>query len=362
MKKSHIAVAAMAALAVVGTAQAQSSVTLFGNIDVGVRNVKNKGEDAITSLTKNSISSSALGFRGVEDLGGGLKAGFHLEGDLDPDTGTASGLQFQRRSTISLSGGFGEIRLGRDFVPTFTVHTKYDPFGTNGLGSSINVFGTVAGAVTSSAARANNGLAYFGTFGDFNINLQHNLRESASGSGDYSGLRVGYNAGPLSVDVATGSEVCQRDTASSPTATTGASLLNTCGLKNPRRSNIGASYDLGFVKPMVQYNTAKLDLAGTEVKTTNILIGLTAPVGPGTLRFSYVVTDLKVGTDLGDAKQIAVGYTYPLSKRTSISANVARISADDSFLSNTSGANSVLPDRLDIKERTGYELAVRHTF
>jgi len=355
MKKSHIAVAAMTALAVVGTAQAQSSVTLFGNIDVGVRNVKNKGEDAITSLTKNSISSSALGFRGVEDLGGGLKAGFHLEGDLDPDTGTASGLQFQRRSTISLSGGFGEIRLGRDFVPTFIVHTKYDPFGTNGLGSSINVFGTVAGAVTSSAARANNGLAYFGTFGAFNINLQHNLRESASGSGDYSGLRVGYNAGPLSVDVATGSEVCQ--------ASATASLVNTCGLKNPRRSNIGASYDFGFVKPMVQYNTAKIEIGAVDLKTTNFLVGFTAPVGPGTLRFSYVVTDLKdTGTDLGDAKQIAVGYSYPLSKRTSINANVARISADDSFLSTSSGANSVLPSAVRIKERTGYELAVRHTF
>jgi len=329
MKKTLIALAAVAAS---GAAFAQSSVTLFGNVDMGIRHVNPEVGDSITTMQKNLISSSALGFRGVEDLGGGLKAGFHFEGDLDPDTGTPGGLNFQRRSTLSLMGGFGELRMGRDYVPTFTIHTKYDPFGTNGLGSSISMFGTTFGAVSSSAVRANNSLGYLAKFGSFDVAYMYGLRESASNNNDYHGIRVGYNAGPLSVDVATAQETG-----------IGASLGN----HNPRRTNVGVAYDFGFIKPMFQYTTSKLELAGGDRKVNNVLLGLTAPVGPGLVRFSYVRNSLEQGATDVDGKQVALGYTYPLSKRTSFNANIARISTDAGF---------------PVAERTGYEIGVRHTF
>lgn len=333
MKKTLIALAAVAAS---GAAMAQSSVTLFGNIDVGIRHVNPSaaGVASTTSMAKNLISSSALGFRGVEDLGGGMSAAFHLEGDLDPDTGTPGGLQFQRRSTVSLIGGFGEIRLGRDYVPTFTVHTKYDPFGTNGLGSSINLFGNAAAfaAVSTSAVRANNSIGYLAKFGSFDVAYMYGLRDGVRNN-DYHGVRVGYNAGPLSVDVATAQE-------------TGADAAPALGVHNPKRTNVGVAYDLGFIKPMFQYTTSKLELAAGDRKTTNLLIGLTAPVGPGLLRASYVKTDREIGAAEVDAKQFAIGYTYPLSKRTSFNANIARISSDAGF----------------IAEQTGYEVGIRHTF
>lgn len=328
MKKTLIALAAVAAT---GAAFAQSSVTLFGNMDLGVRNTKTDGV-SLTEMVNNTISSSALGFRGVEDLGGGMSAGFHLEGDLANDVGTAAGLQFLRRSTVSLMGGFGELRLGRDYVPTFWNHTVFDPFGTNGLGSSINMFGGAFGAATgpagATAVRSNNSIGYFlPAMGGLYGQAMYGVKEVASGlnsASDYLGVRVGYRAGPLDVALATASE-----------GTTAAG-------SNPKRTNIGASYDMGFIKPMFQYTTSDRT-GGNDV--TNTLLGLTAPVGPGLLRASYVVTDVD---NVGDGKQFALGYTYPLSKRTSVNANFARITADTGVTTFT--------------KRTGYEIGLRHSF
>ena len=128
MKKSLIALAVLAAS---GAAMAQSSVTLFGVVDAtyayGSGSASNKSQ-----LTNSGYNSSRLGFRGVEDLGGGMTASFWLEAGVNNDNGSGAntntnnqatgatgggGLTFNRRSTVSLSGGFGEVRLGRDFTP-----------------------------------------------------------------------------------------------------------------------------------------------------------------------------------------------------------------------------------------------------
>ena len=114
MKKSLIALAVLAAS---GAAMAQSSVTLFGIVDTnvsyldGVSNAAGTNTDSKYGIGTSGNATSRLGFRGVEDLGGGLKAGFHLEGEIFGDDGNASGFNFQRRSTVSLAGGFGEVRL-----------------------------------------------------------------------------------------------------------------------------------------------------------------------------------------------------------------------------------------------------------
>ena len=116
MKKSLLALAALTAFA--GAASAQSSVTLFGIVDAGVARLSGGGKTKI-GMTNSGYNSSRFGVRGVEDMGGGMQAGFWLEGQLTNDDGNAAGLNFQRRSTVSLMGGFGEIRMGRDYTPTF---------------------------------------------------------------------------------------------------------------------------------------------------------------------------------------------------------------------------------------------------
>src|SRR5438105_13924062 len=137
MKKSLLALAVLGAFA--GAASAQSSVTLFGVVDVNVKSVKN-ADTTTRQVGTDGLASSRLGFRGIEDLGGGLQAGFWIEGAMTPDDGTAGGQQWRRRSTVSLLGGFGEVRLGRDYTPTFWNLTIFDPFGTNGVGSYLNLF------------------------------------------------------------------------------------------------------------------------------------------------------------------------------------------------------------------------------
>lgn len=119
MKRTLLALAALTALtALVGSASAQSSVTTFGIADAAVTNVKNGSAGSRKTLSSGQSNTSRLGFRGTEDLGGGLRAGFWIEGQVDVDTGGTT-MDWQRRATVSLMGSFGEIRLGRDQNPTY---------------------------------------------------------------------------------------------------------------------------------------------------------------------------------------------------------------------------------------------------
>src|SRR5258706_15377894 len=136
MKKSLLALAVLGAFA--GVASAQSNVTLFGIVDLSAKSVKNGSNDALRTMATDGINSSRLGFRGVEDLGGGMSAGFWLEAGLAADAGNLGGSNglaaptngsantFNRRSTVSLMGGFGELRLGRDYTPAFCDTTGFD--------------------------------------------------------------------------------------------------------------------------------------------------------------------------------------------------------------------------------------------
>ena len=105
----------------------------------GVPTYTNLGSVKVSrrALANSGYNSSRLGFRGTEDLGGGLAASFWLEAPITNDDGATGVASFARRSTVSLSGGFGELRLGRDYTPTFWNDTVFDPFGTNGVGSNL---------------------------------------------------------------------------------------------------------------------------------------------------------------------------------------------------------------------------------
>jgi predicted porin len=123
-------------------ASAQGSVTLSGIADAAARYVKNEGRGSMKSMVSGSNSTSRIVIRGTEDLGDGLVAGFHLEHGLLLDTGqTASTSQFwDRRSTLSLgSKTFGELRAGRDFVPSYVNWSRYDPFSYVGVAGSNNL-------------------------------------------------------------------------------------------------------------------------------------------------------------------------------------------------------------------------------
>ena len=141
---------------------------MFGVLDLNLRSVENGGASTLKSLSNDGLSTSRIGSRGLEDLGDGLKAGFWLESAVLPDVGSSNATKFfNRRSTASIiDPRFGELRLGRDNVPTFTAIGVYDAFGTNGL-SEVPGNGTGVGLVSTlrsganTLTRADNQISYF---------------------------------------------------------------------------------------------------------------------------------------------------------------------------------------------------------
>ena len=343
MKKSLVALAVLAAS---GAAMAQSSVTLFGIVDaaygVGKGSISNK-----TQLKNSGYNSSRLGFRGVEDLGGGLKAGFHIEAGANTDDGTGSassavnqaqtaanvgtqGLTFNRRSVVTLSGSMGELILGRDYTPQFWSETVYDAFGTNGVGTYIGAF---KGGTTG--VRSSNGIGWKSpSVGGVALWAQSWMGENASTAakvGNGNGFRITFDQGKFSAAYADSS------------LTTGAGTTN-------KTSNLGASYDLGVAKLMAQSNTTKLTGAA-DIKGRNI--GALVPMAGGTFRVSQAQTD-QAGKI---AKQTSVGFVNPLSKRTDLYATYARVSNSGGSAVALNGASTAAN-----ASSTGYEFGVKHSF
>lgn len=355
MKKSLLALAALTAFA--GAASAQSSVTLFGVVDVNARNVKNGSAGSIKSLSTDGNASSRLGLRGVEDLGGGMRAGFWIEGGLGADIGsqgggnggaTATGAQWNRRSTVSLMGGFGEVRLGRDYTPTFWNHTIFDPFGTNGVGSSTNIISpapTVAPFGTAQTlVRANNSIGYFlpGGLGGLYGQVMIAAGENQVPGNKYTGFRLGYAAGPLNVAFAYGKTGTQ-------TGATGAM----------KAMNLGGSFNMGFMTLMGQYHKYE---EGPVRDLTNYLIGGSVPMGAGAFKFSLGKTSRTLDSRAErDASQMVLGYTYDLSKRTTLYTHFSRVK-NDAGLNYTAGVGGPARAAGTSFTSTGYEFGVRHNF
>ena len=357
MKKSLLALAALTAFA--GVASAQSSVTLFGIVDLSVNSVKN-GAISQKLLSSNQLNSNRLGFRGVEDLGGGMRAGFWIEGGMNNDEGTGlasgGGMNWARRSTVSLLGGFGEVRLGRDYTPTFFNKTVFDPFGTNGLGSELNVESALGSGATT-LVRASNMVSYFlpamgGVYGQVSVAAG----EGVTGN-KYVGFRIGYAGGPVNVAVAYG-KTYKNDGAAS-----GAPMFS-----DFKDMNVGASYNLGFMTLIGQYGKVNYDpgtVANDQRDQKKLLLAVTVPFGASTLKASYLTAKGKQGSSATDfdAKQIAFGYQYDLSKRTAIYATVSSLNNDGDAATGarfTVGQGPAMVRGGDTSR--GYNLGVRHSF
>ena len=347
MKKSLLALAVLGAFA--GVASAQSSVTLYGTLDLNAKYVKNDGSSRRVSLSQDGINSSQLGFKGVEDLGGGLKAGFVLLSGVNADTGTTNAKFFNRRATVSLMGNFGEVRLGRDYTPTFWNNTIFDAFGTNGLGDSSHV-GQLLNAGTF--VRADNSFGYFlpsnigGIYGQAMVAASEG---ASTNPGRYIGGRVGYAAGPFDVAVA----IAQQR------------LDATTGQPNQKTYNIGGSYDLGVAKLMGYYDRDTLSYAGFDKKEDRFSLSTVVPMGQGEIHAGYDRSKLKnnVAATSTTVSQFALGYVYNLSKRTAVYSTVSRVTNGAlSQNSVTSGAAAQAAAPTLGGQSNGAEFGVRHFF
>lgn len=345
MKKSLLALAVLGAFA--GTAAAQSSVTIYGVLDMSIakRNdcspcAINPGAPATDAWTMQQSTTSRLGFRGNEDLGGGLSAQFQIEHRFNPDTGTlnAPTVFWAGRSYVQLtSASAGAVYLGREYTPAFWVQLKSDPFGNDGVGQTgvgINWAGyTTPGLNGTGGARSPNTIGYkTPNMGGLTANVAIGLAE-ADGLGRNTGFNVEYAAGPIYAGL--GYEKINDGTADGTGVT-----------------NLAFHYNLGFVKPMFYYAKSKTGANG-NVGHKTMMLSASAPLGNGLVKFGLSRISLDVPSTAAEDKhtKLGLGYNYNLSKRTNLYFDIGSASGAASLSAGTKGERS-----------TAYALGVRHTF
>lgn len=359
MNKKIIAAAVLAACA--GGASAQSAVTIYGIADAGL--VRESGGTAnFTKVSSGVASASRIGFRGTEDLGGGVSALFTLETGYKIDTGDVdtAGTIFNRQALVGLKSGAGMLTIGRQYTPWHQALAQVgDPFGTGYAGTSKNQFPD-----SGTNVRTSNTVMYtMPVVKGISADLAYSAGEQAgsNAAGRQFGGSIGYAAGPLNVRLA------YNNKNSDVAATTGVVAVSRSIGSN---TLLAANYDFGAVKAYVAYgvdkgfNSAPLGNANNPfggVKPTpstdgnEILLGLSAPLGAGTLMASVMRKDDKTSFNQ-DASAWGVGYLYPLSKRTGLYTAYGAIK-------NKNGAGYTVANNSE--SGTGdraFNLGVRHTF
>jgi len=310
MKKSLLALAVLALAA--GTASAQSSVTIYGKVDLGLgKPINTKDKQVLDG------GGSRLGFRGQEDLGGGMFGIFGFEHRLSPDTGASTSATFWNGySWVGLRAGFGQLTLGRHYVAAFTdIQNQIDPFGGDTVGA-LRESGMRPGSIAKT--RTPDSIRYDITAAG--VKFAASIGEAPAGSPDRPWSIAGnYSAGPVFVGV---------------------------GYEDPEGANdklfsVGARFGVGPVTLRAGYSDGKNN-TGTGQKVRGFLFGATIKAGPGDVLVGYAASKNRTtSTDL--SKKWGVGYRYPMSKRTFLYADIAR-------------------DSVPVTNKGGYDVGIQHNF
>ncbi len=351
------------------SAMAQSGVTVSGRIDLAMRRVDN-GVATQTLQQRDGSTSNRLVFAGREDLGGGLGAGFVLDAALKPDTGSVASTFWDRRSTVSLYGAFGEFRFGRDGALQNAGPGDFDALNGKGVGNVMNLATPFNFSFTNTFTRINNAVSYVTPdLGGFYGQLQWAPAEGGIGNRNTT-VALGYLKGPVearlthgrnetnqvaTVNPRTGASVAP---ASATTAATGRGWWT--------YSNAGASYDFGVIKVMgsvTEWRSAQALSGAGRRKEIMLNLGGMVPVGDtGSVNFAYTRADRSgLGSDEQDASQLAVQYMYRLSKRTALYASLAYLRQDALATVANSRYNI---DGTDVVGRSGkgLDLGIQHRF
>jgi len=362
MKKSLLALAVLGAFA--GAAQAQSSVTIYGIVDTGITYTSKAqtpagGTNTGSKFAVNSgvIQGSRIGFKGVEDLGGGLSAVFNLETGFTNDNGALNGQDsatsnnlFRRKSVVGLAGGFGSVLVGRqtDWADTISAYTAVADFGgvIQNSGSNLNRL---------QGTRTNNSISYTtNNLGGFTGNLMYGFGETAgkTSAGQSFGLGGKYDNGPLGLGI-NYYQSKQGPTPSDTSLIAGSAAAVTAGNTGNTAAkvlNVVASYQFGPARVYGNYSRVKQDLNTGAVTGLTNATRLTA----ATLGLSQKADMYEVGTAYsltpslkllgsvqytradfanvdgkGKLTQINLGTDYWLSKRTDLYAFVSNLRAKD---------------------------------
>jgi predicted porin len=380
MKKSLLALAAMGAFA--GTAQAQSSVTVYGLLDMGYSSVNTKSSAAAPVDTTTSglnvaqpLSTSRIGFRGVEDLGGGLTAGFTIEGNVHANPGTtgsnnATAFQFGRHQFVTLtSKDAGGVLVGKTDSIVKQIFDAFDAAFSNNLTGAYDGMGTSLSDIDTSSNiignRRDSVLRYTSpSLAGVNLSagyMKNSLKTdtgavSTTDTEDNTGYELGgrYAQGAIAAGVGYRSAKSQNVAVAAVAAVAGNAGTAAVAAANTVTNSwaAGLSYNAGPVIGYLQYfnQAIKNELTSTEVKENAFAFGLRAPLGAATLFASYT-TGGKTSAANIDSKMTGyqAGGLYALSKRTDLYALY--------------GASKMKADNV-ANEGTGQGMAlgIRHTF
>lgn len=287
---------AMAVLAASSAAMAQSSVTLYGRVDTGIGNEKTLAGGSQTKMVDGGLTTSRLGFRGTEDLGGGLSALFQLEQRLDLSSGALQAPSFKAASLVGLSGGFGTVKLGRMttvFDDARAVSYSSNVFDSTFTPASNGVYKDAGGDY---ASRFNSQVRYDSpSFGGFYGGASYAFEQTAGVGDKLTAVQVGYKAGPMHVVVGHQNE----KTKSKFTALSG-------------------SYDFGVASLSAGFNQR----SGTTSDDNEYTFGVNVPMGAVNLSAGYAAseTESSAGATTAKASGFGFGATYSLSKRTRLYA------------------------------------------
>lgn len=313
------------AATVAASATAQTQVTIYGVADLAIVRESGGVAGSATKLTSGVGAGSRLGFKGSEDLGGGLSAIFLLENGFQADTGAIGqgGLLFGRQAYVGLRGNAGTVTLGRQYTPQYLAVAAADPFGSGMAGDTKNLM-TATG---NSASRMDNAVKYQSpAWGSWSAEAAYGAGEVAgdNGAGRQLGASVAYVQGPLALRVAHH----HRDNDS-------ATVKN---LASARNTVATAVYDFGVLKAHAAYgvdqgvnsalprNTANPYGVAVTPSTDSrvLLLGATVPLGQHVWMASWIHKDDRTARNQ-DATQVALGYRYLLSKRTDLYVAAAHI-------------------------------------
>lgn len=302
MKKIILPFALLSALSFAQIAAAQSNVTVYGSIDLGVG--RNLGDEGYSMMQG---AASRLGFKGQEDLGGGLKASFHLQHRYQADTGAPTNANkfWHADSWVGLEGSLGQLRLGRMFTPSYQyVMLPADVFEHSRVSSNI----TAQTGKSTSPYRFDNGINYNIQRGGFRLGVTFAPNEGVANTKNAYSAAASYTSGKFYVAAGTENQSSEHD------------VWNT----------VSAHWGDQSLKVRSFYGTGKNKL---DQSIRSYSIGASGKVGVGTLKASYARMDNRdLNTKVQD--KFALGYYYTLSKRTTVYTDIAH---DRAFTSNKNG-------------------------
>lgn len=356
MKKSLLALAIIGAFC--GAASAQSSVTLYGSFDGGVRQVNNtdiNGNSKTSIGSPGTFNSNRWGLKGKEDLGAGMDAHFVLESGFNTGTGALAGDLFGRSSYVGIGGTWGAVDIGRQYTVAFKTIGMYDPFNYKYTG--------IASAVgATNGVRNNNDIQYTGTFSGLTVRAGHALGEVAGSSSANSktALGLGYVNGPISVGgaygVNNGNPTATAAIAATP-GNVGAAAIPATG--DGKHYTLGAAYTFGAARVAVGFAELKTKTTTIDRTQKDAWVGASYNITPvAALTAAYYDTKFSgptaaTPTTTGDngKKQVSmIGATYNLSKRTNFYADIDR----------TRFGGAKILGKLD--SATGVSVGINHLF